>query len=202
MASAAPEEEPGTALDRYGRAADGLTIKERRFVEEYPVDWNGTQAAIRAGYSPKSAKDTAYELIRKPKIVDALTALMAKQSERTEISRKWVLAKLVDVHTKAEGMEGLGALDRRLKALELIGRHVDVAAWRMGLGGGEVPPGNIGRAWDLTRLSDDPCPAEWARLSEVEVFERLLTKISLDRGGEGGDRLEDDEPREGADQPS
>lgn len=189
MATApATEEEPGTALDRYGRNADGLTLKERRFIEEYPVDWNGTQAAIRAGYSPKSAKDSAYELIRKPKIVDALTRFMAKQSERTDISRKWVLAKLVDVHKKAEDIPGLGGLDRRLKALELIGRHVDVAAWRMGLAG-EPPAG--GGSWDLTRLTDE----------ELEVFERLLAKISLDRGGEGGEGGEDDAPGAGEGQP-
>jgi len=188
--ASAPAEEPGTALDRYGRDADGLTIKERRFVEEFPIDWNGTQAAIRAGYSPRSAKDSAYELIRKPKIAEALTKQAARLSEKSEIDRQWVLTKLVDVHSKAEAIPGVGGLDRRLKALELIGRHVDVAAWRMGLSG-EVPPGAAGRAWDLTRLDDE----------EIEVFERLLAKISLDRGGESGESGPDDAPGAGEDQP-
>jgi phage terminase small subunit len=192
VASAAAEEEPPpTALDRYGRDEDGLTLKARRFVEEFAKDWNGTQAAIRAGYSPKSAKDSAYELIRKPAIAEAITKQAARLSVKSEIDRQWVLSRLVDVHSKAEAIPGVGGLDRRLKALELIGRHVDVAAWRMGLSG-EVPPGAVGRAWDLTRLDDE----------EIEVFERLLTKISIDRGGESGAGGEDDAPGPGEDQPS
>ena len=44
-----------------------LTAKQARFVEEYLVDLNGTQAAIRAGYSPKTAAATASRLLRKPR---------------------------------------------------------------------------------------------------------------------------------------
>ncbi|MGF7219078.1 phage terminase small subunit [Spirosoma lacussanchae] len=42
---------------------DGLTDKQRRFVEEYCVDWNGTQAATRAGYSPATANEQASRLL-------------------------------------------------------------------------------------------------------------------------------------------
>lgn len=170
-AEAPPAEQ---ALDRYGRDADKLTGKQRRFVEEYTVDLNATQAAIRAGYSAKSAKDIGYENLQKAEIVEAIARSMAKRSEKTEIDRSWVLLKLVKAHEDAEGIAGVGGIDRRLKALELIGRHVDVSAWRMGWQG-ETPPGTLGNRWDLDRLDDE----------ELEVFERLLAKISLDRGGEG-----------------
>lgn len=45
---------------------DNLTDKQRRFCEEYVVDWNATQAAIRAGYSEKTAHVTGQENLRKP----------------------------------------------------------------------------------------------------------------------------------------
>lgn len=45
-----------------------LTDKQRRFCEEYVVDWNATQAAIRAGYSEKTAKETGCENLTKPNI--------------------------------------------------------------------------------------------------------------------------------------
>ena len=48
--------------------ADGLTNKQRAFVREYLCDFNGTQAAIRAGYSPRSAKTTASEILTYPNV--------------------------------------------------------------------------------------------------------------------------------------
>lgn len=49
-----------------------MTDKEARFVEEYCKDFNGAQAAIRAGYSKASAKQIAYELKQRPDIMDAI----------------------------------------------------------------------------------------------------------------------------------
>ena len=49
-----------------------LTRKRRRFVEEYAVDWNGTQAAIRAGYSARNARKLASENLTKLDILEEL----------------------------------------------------------------------------------------------------------------------------------
>lgn len=58
-----------------GSGADrGLTPKQQRFVQEYAVDLNGTQAAIRAGYSPKTARSIASETLQRPAIQKALRA--------------------------------------------------------------------------------------------------------------------------------
>lgn len=59
------------------------TIKEKRFLDELPHDWNQTQAAIRAGYSPKTARQIGAELMTKPKIKDAVEKIKAEQSRRT-----------------------------------------------------------------------------------------------------------------------
>ncbi|WP_324671053.1 terminase small subunit [Hymenobacter sp. GOD-10R] len=66
-----------------------LTDKQQRFVEEYCVDWNGTQAAIRAGYSDSAAAEIAYENLRKPHIRAAiderLTTLSLSAGETTKL---------------------------------------------------------------------------------------------------------------------
>ena len=51
---------------------NGLTDKQQRFIEEYCVDFNATQAAIRAGYSEKTAHNIGYENVRKPEISDEI----------------------------------------------------------------------------------------------------------------------------------
>lgn len=71
-----------------------LTAKQQRFVEEYLVDLNATQAAIRAGYSEKTAYSVGHENLSKPEIAVAIAEAQAKRSERTRIDADWVLARL------------------------------------------------------------------------------------------------------------
>lgn len=68
-----------------------LTARESRFVEEFLVDSVGTQAAIRAGYSQKTAAAIASENLRKPHIAAAIASAQAKRSERTQIKQDDVL---------------------------------------------------------------------------------------------------------------
>ena len=71
-----------------------LTPKQQRFVEEYLVDLNATQAAIRAGYSHDTARSIASENLSKPDIADAIAAARAVLSERAGISAERVLREL------------------------------------------------------------------------------------------------------------
>lgn len=71
-----------------------LTPKQARFVEEYLIDLNATQAAIRAGYSAKSANDQVGGLLAKPHIKAAIEAARAARSEETKIDAAWVLKRL------------------------------------------------------------------------------------------------------------
>lgn len=59
-----------------------LTLKQRRFVEEYIIDFNGKQAAIRAGYSAKTAGEIAYENLNKPQISSVIKAIVDAKSEQ------------------------------------------------------------------------------------------------------------------------
>ena len=77
--------------------AGSLTPKQQIFVEEYLVDRNATQAAIRAGYSEKTAHVIGQENLRKPAIASAVQAAMDERSERTQITADNVLNELAKI---------------------------------------------------------------------------------------------------------
>ena len=74
-----------------------LTPKQRRFIEEYLIDLNATQAAIRAGYSQKTAAPQAARLLINVKIQQALQEAMCKREERTQITQDRVLQELAKI---------------------------------------------------------------------------------------------------------
>lgn len=71
-----------------------LTPKEQRFVEEYLIDLNATQAAVRAGYSPKTANEQGSRLLAKVSVSEAVAAAKQARSERTQITADRVLREL------------------------------------------------------------------------------------------------------------
>ena len=71
-----------------------LTAKQQRFVDEYLVDLNATQAAIRAGYSEKTAFAIGAENLRKPKIAEVIASAQAERARRTELTQDMVVAEL------------------------------------------------------------------------------------------------------------
>ena len=68
-----------------------MTKKQKRFVEEYLIDLNATQAAIRAGYSPKAAYSIGSENLRKPEIRACIEKAMAERSKRTGINQDRII---------------------------------------------------------------------------------------------------------------
>lgn len=74
-----------------------LTPKQARFVEEYLIDMNATQAAVRAGYSARTAHVIGAENLTKPEIRDAVDAAKAERSARTNITQDMILTELAKV---------------------------------------------------------------------------------------------------------
>lgn len=74
-----------------------LTPKQQRFVEEYLIDLNATQAAIRSGYSEKTAAVIGAENLIKPNIAKAIQEAQNKRSEQTQIDAAYVLKRLVEI---------------------------------------------------------------------------------------------------------
>ena len=76
------------------KGSDGLTDKQRSFVEEYLVDLNATQAAIRAGYSEKTAAEIGCENLGKPQIAAAIGAAFEERSAKTGATAERVVKEL------------------------------------------------------------------------------------------------------------
>jgi len=111
-----------------------LTNKQLAFCQEYLVDLNATQAAIRAGYSERTAKSQGARLLTNVDIATRIQELMNKRSKRVEIDADWVLTQLKKVADRCmqeeavmSGGEPTGEFKfdsgGANKALELIGRN-------------------------------------------------------------------------------
>jgi phage terminase small subunit len=74
-----------------------LTDKQEMFCCEYLIDLNATQAAIRAGYSEKTANRTGSENLSKPDIAQRIIELKSSRNERVEINADYVLRRLVEI---------------------------------------------------------------------------------------------------------
>lgn len=123
-----------------------LRPKQQRFVEEYLIDLNATQAAIRAGYSAKTAAVIGAENLIKPYIQKAIQEARNKLTERTEITQDYVLTNIKKVIERCMQQEAVQARDGSpllvegpegdlvplfefketgaLKGLELLGKHL------------------------------------------------------------------------------
>lgn len=103
-----------------------LTAKQQRFAEEYLIDLNATQAAIRAGYSRKTADKQGPRLLACPPIKAAIDAAKMKRSEQTGIDAEWMLQRLV-----AEAEADLADLFDENNDLKPIDEWPEI--WRQGL---------------------------------------------------------------------
>ncbi len=99
-----------------------LTAKQQAFVDNYLIDLNATQAAIRAGYSKRTAQVQSSRLLSNAMVVEAVAAATAKQAKRTEIDADYVLATIKETIEQYRG-EG-GNPNAVLKGAELLGRHL------------------------------------------------------------------------------
>jgi len=97
-----------------------LTAKQARFVEEYLIDLNATQAAIRAGYSQKTAHVQGPRLLENVRVASAIATEKQKRSERVGVTQEMVIDRLWVEATK----EGEGASHAaRVSALSWLGKH-------------------------------------------------------------------------------
>lgn len=121
-----------------------LTDKQKEFVRQYLVDLNATQAAVRAGYSVKTAYRQGADLLQKTSIREAIEKAQAKRARRVEVTQDYVLSNLVEVVERT--MQRAPVTDRKgeqvtdeegravwtfdakgaNRALELLGKHLGI----------------------------------------------------------------------------
>lgn len=98
-----------------------LTPKQQRFVDEYLIDLNATQAAIRAGYSAKNADKIGSELLGKTRVSEAIAAAQDARKARTELTQDMVVEGLLS-EARATG-EGTSH-SARVAAWTQLGKHL------------------------------------------------------------------------------
>ena len=97
-----------------------LTQKENRFCREYLVDLNATQAAIRVGYSKKTAYSIGHENLQKQKIQSHINHLTVWRSLRTQVTADRVLDEVAKIAFANEAVK----IKDKLKALDMLAKHV------------------------------------------------------------------------------
>lgn len=129
-----------------------LTDKQEAFCREYLIDLNATQAAIRAGYSHRTANEQGARLLANVSIQGRISELKQARNERNDINADYVLRQAVKLHERCmqevrpKMQGGVQKIEMNedndliayyefnatgaAKALELIGKHVDVQAFR------------------------------------------------------------------------
>ena len=108
-----------------------LTDKQEMFCREYLIDLNATQAAIRAGYSEKTARASGYENLTKPDIQSRITDLKLQRNEQVNIDAAYVLRRLVEI-------DEMDVLDILLENGELKPVMSWPKVWRTSLSGIDV----------------------------------------------------------------
>lgn len=101
-----------------------MTDKQERFCEEYMIDLNATQAAVRAGYSPKTANEQGSQLLAKLSIQNRIAQLQAEQSRRTGVSADRVVRELA----KIAFVNAADLIDPKTASLKSDVSHDDLAA--------------------------------------------------------------------------
>ena len=95
-----------------------ISIKQQNFITEYLIDSNSTQAAIRAGYSPKTAKEKGYQLVHNNSLKPIIDSKLKERALNNGITAEFVLNGI-----KAIAQRGEKENDQ-LKAYELLGKHL------------------------------------------------------------------------------
>ena len=144
-----------------------MTPKQEKFCAEYLIDLNATQAAIRAGYSPNRADQTAYNLLRNTEIQNRIKELRSAHFKKTIMTAEEVESLLSDIargHTEEEVVVTVGTGNGitevkkvkktvsekdRLKALELMGKRKQLFSDKIDLNA-TVKPVVIGGEDELT----------------------------------------------------
>ena len=112
-----------------------LNEKQKRFCQEYIIDLNATQAAIRAGYSKKTAAAHACRLLKNVNIQPEISKLQEKRLEKTEISAEWVLNNFKEISERCMQKTPVMRFNRTEKCMEQITDENGEGVWQFDANG-------------------------------------------------------------------
>lgn len=147
---------------------NALTPQQADFVHQFLVDYNGTQAAIRAGYSKESATKLAYQLRRNPLVEKCIQIETERRRKHLDVDVGWVLMKMIKTIERCESEEGSNPM-AVLRGAELIGKYLNMFSDKLEL------TGKDGGAIKTQKVEED-----------ADAFSRAITSLASRRGtGEG-----------------
>ncbi len=152
-----------------------LTDKQFRFIDEYLVDLNATQAAIRAGYSKKTARQAGSENLSKPAIFTAIRDKQKEVSEKAEWSAAERLAALKRISAASEANDPRVAVSAISEANKMQGSHAPAKHQHTG-----------------KIASIDPTKLKGMTNEELDLLERALVQIGIADGDPAGEGSEED----------
>ena len=104
-------------------ARTALTTRQVLFCKEYAIDFNGKHAAIRAGYSSKTAEQQASRLLRNVKVQKMLVKSTGERPARLEVHADRILSELIKIAYVKIETGGIYKPADQLRALELLGKY-------------------------------------------------------------------------------
>lgn len=108
-----------------------LTTKMENFVNEYFIDFNASQAVLRAGYKTTAPNRLASKLMKHPLVAAAIAQRKEERQEQFELTAEYVITKLVAIADKNEDTNAQASL----RALELLGKHLGLYKDRQEISG-------------------------------------------------------------------
>lgn len=156
--------------NKKGSVSGKITPQQEMFCQEYNVDYNGTQAAIRAGYSKKTARKQASKLLTKGDILARIRAIQKERLEKLAVTQESVILNLLDVYDRCMQAKpvlewdydekkyietGEYTFDSKgaLKAMEMIGKHLAMFTNKVEHSG-SIDTGNTELSEILNQLKD------------------------------------------------
>lgn len=130
-------------------AQHSLTDKQRRWIDEYLIDFNGAAAAVRAGYSERSARSIAHENATKPDIQVVLLARQAALAQRMAVTQAGIVQGLVDAVEMARIMSNPAAMVSGLREIAKMLGYYEPEVKRV-----EMSVGQKATAADFAGMSD------------------------------------------------
>ena len=152
--------------------AEELTAKKLAFCEEYLKDLNATQAAIRAGYSEKTAASQAARLLINVNIQSKIAELKQERSQRVQIDADWVLMAAKKIYDRCMQEEPI--LDRDGNPLKVVdGNGVIVAAYKFDSSGANKALDTIGKHVSVQAFNEK-VTSEVTHKVDKSLADRLL----------------------------
>ena len=149
--------------------------KQKMFCMEYTKDMNATQAAIRAGYSEKTAYSQGHDLLKKPEIKAVIDAILAKRAKDIELDEDWVLKRFKEISDRCMQKEPVKEWDEEAKEWKESG------IWKFDSTGANRATENIGKILGMFIDRKEIKDVTPARELSIEEMKRLMQLIEEEK---------------------